>query len=174
MIFKYVLGIQNINNENTNIIRREAVRAIILKGNKILMVHTNKGDYKFPGGGVKKEENYEESLIREVREETGYIVNNVKEKMGVIIERKIDEYEKHSIFEMISNYYLCEISDKKTVQQLDDYEFKLDFQPVWIPLDKAIHFNEEILKMGNKKMNAWVKRDTNVLKELKEYYNMYN
>jgi len=169
MIFNFVLGIQNINNENTNIVRREAVRAIVLKDNKILMVHTNKGDYKFPGGGVKKEEIYEDTLKREVREETGYIVSNIKEKVGVIIERKLDGYDKNSIFEMISYYFLCEISDNKTVQQLDQYEYELDFQPEWISLDKAININEEILEKCDKDINAWVNRETNVLKKIREY-----
>lgn len=170
MIFNYVLGIQEAEKEKININYREAVRAIILQDNNIFMVHTNKGDYKFPGGGVKKAESHEDTLKREVREETGYIVNKVVDKIGIVIERKLDEYEENSVFEMSSYYYLCEISDNKVVQQLDDYESELDFQPLWIPLDKAIHSNEEILKKNDKNKNAWVYRETNVLKALKEHY----
>ncbi len=33
---------------------RKAVRAVIMKNGQILMLRTINGDYKFPGGGVKK------------------------------------------------------------------------------------------------------------------------
>lgn len=169
MLFNYVLGLQEISKEKVNVNYREAVRAIILQNNSILMVHTNKGDYKLPGGGVNKEETHQDTLKREIKEETGYIVNNVKDKIGIIIERKLDQYEENSVFEMISYYYLCELSSNKTSQQLDSYESELDFRPVWIQLDKAIHSNEEILKKDNNK-NDWIYRETNVLKALMGYY----
>ena len=47
--------------------RRTAVRGIITHGSKILMVHTGRGDYKFPGGGMEPRESVNETLMREVR-----------------------------------------------------------------------------------------------------------
>lgn len=170
MLFNYVLGLQETNTENMNVNYREAVRGIILHNDNILMVHSNKGDYKFPGGGINIGENHEETLKREVREETGYIIENVINKIGVVTERNVDEYEKDSIFEMISYYYLCKVSDKQVFQQLDDYEKELDFRPIWIDLDKAIYLNEEILKNQIKDKNRWVYRETTVLKALKCNY----
>lgn len=172
MIFNTVMGLEKTNLEKIKIISREAVRAIIYRNNNILMIHTNKGDYKFPGGGVNKKENHEDTLKREVREESGYIIDFVKEKQGTVIERRLDEYEENSIFEMTSHYYLCEISGVKTVQQLDDYESELNFQPVWITIDKAIQFNEEIINSNDKNKNVWVYRETLVLKALKEFNNI--
>ena len=169
MLFNYVFGLQEINKEKVSVNCREAVRAIIIQNDNILMVHCNKGDYKFPGGGMNKEETHEEALKREVREETGYVVKGVKEKIGITTERNLDAYQKEAVFEMISYYYICEISDEQTLQELDDYEANLDFQPVWIHLDKVIHLNEEVLK--NKEKSPWVHRELNVLKELREYYN---
>jgi 8-oxo-dGTP pyrophosphatase MutT (NUDIX family) len=168
MFFNYELGLQNLDKERVNINYRVAVRAIIFKDNDLLMVHTNKGDYKFPGGGVNSEESHEEALKREVSEETGRIVDCVNDKVGVIIERKVDDYEVSTVFEMSSHYYICEISNSTTIQQLDDYEAELDFRPVWISVDKAIEINEEIFKEDNKDRNPWVYRDTRVLKEIKE------
>jgi 8-oxo-dGTP pyrophosphatase MutT (NUDIX family) len=168
MFFSYELGLQNLDKEKVNMNYRIAVRAIIFKDNDLLMVHTNKGDYKLPGGGVNSGESYEEALKREVSEETGYILDSVSDKVGVIIERKADEYEESSVFEMSSHYYICEISNSTTIQQLDDYEAELDFRPVWISVDKAIEINEEILNVDNKDRNPWVDRDTCVLKEIKE------
>ena len=42
---------------------REAVRAIILKGEQVLMVYSPvNGDYKFPGGGVQDGEDHQVAL----------------------------------------------------------------------------------------------------------------
>lgn len=171
MIFNYLFGIKEVDKSKVKINCREAVRAVIFNGDNLLMVFNNKGDYKFPGGGVNKRENHEEALKREVREETGYIVTNVKECLGIFTQRDLDIYEKNSVFEMISSYYLCEISDAKTIQQLDAYESELGFEPKWITLDDAITFNEEILRKDDKGRNRWVDRELTVLKALREYYN---
>ncbi len=168
MIFNYELGLKKEHLENSKVNHRQAVRGIIFRDNKILMVYTNKGDYKFPGGGVNKEETFEEALMREVCEETGYTVNNILGKMGVMVERKIDDFNGTLMFEMTSHYYLCEVSNTKTTQNLDDYEADLDFQPIWIVIDEAIKINEEILKKDSNDRNPWVDRDTLVLKELRK------
>lgn len=167
MIFNYVLGLKEINQEKVKISNREAIRGVILKKDKLLMVHTNKGDYKFPGGGANKGESHEETLKREVAEETGYIIKNVKDKLGEIIERKLDKYAENSIFKMTSHYYLCEISNEKTNQNLDNYEAELGFQGEWIQIDEAIKLNEEIIEKDEKSKNPWVYRETKVLKDIK-------
>lgn len=167
MIFEFTLGIQEIEKQNVKINHRKAVRAIIIKSSNILMVNSNKGDYKFPGGGVKAGESDEEALIREVREEIGYIIDKVKEKVGMVIERNTDGQEDGSIFEMASYYYLCEVSENQVLQELDDYEADLDFSPEWINIDIAININEDILRNEDTSINHWVRRETAVLRELK-------
>ncbi|MGE5473890.1 MAG: NUDIX hydrolase [Ignavibacteriales bacterium] len=106
------------------------------------MVLTNRNDYKFPGGGIQPKENIEEALIREVEEETGYVVKNTKERLGVIVQRDIDKYEKDAIFEMTSYYYLCEVTGTKFEQRLDDYEEEQNFHPVWITIEAAINLKK--------------------------------
>lgn len=170
MLFNYVLGIEEINKENMRVNCREAVRGIIFYNNNILMVHCNKGDYKFPGGGIDTGENHEEALRREIREETGYIVDSVLNKIGIVTERNIDTFDEESIFEMTSYYYLCNINDGQVLQELDDYEKELDFQPIWVNLDEAIFNNENLLKNQTGDINPWVNRETIVLKTLKGYY----
>lgn len=166
MFFNKLIGLEEINSDNANIIHREAVRAVIVENNKILMVYTNKGDYKFPGGGVKEGEDQEEAIKREVEEETGYIIEEVKDKIGIITQRHFDKFEKNSVFQMTSNYYLCSLCGKKTSQCLDNYEAELEFQPVWIDLQQAIHENENIAKHEDK--NPWVDREIYVLKKLQQ------
>ena len=53
---------------------RIRVSAIIVKNNKVLLIHRRKQGreyWVFPGGGIEKGETPEEAIIREVKEETG-------------------------------------------------------------------------------------------------------
>ncbi|OYD57777.1 NUDIX hydrolase [Fictibacillus aquaticus] len=138
-----------------------------MSNNKILLVQSNRGDYKFPGGGVEENEDHSEGLKREIREETGYINCAVNKKAGIVIERRMDEFNENVLFQMTSHYYLCELtSEDKIHQQLDDYESELDFTPKWVNLDDAIQQNESLT--GQIKKNSWLNRETFVLKEIQK------
>ena len=52
---------------------------LVYKDNKILVINRKKKDWPgltFPGGHVEKQENFNESVIREVKEETGLNIKN--------------------------------------------------------------------------------------------------
>ncbi|MDF2066801.1 NUDIX domain-containing protein [Bacillus sp. Cr_A10] len=167
MIFNKVIEVQHVQGD-IKVNYREAIRAIIFHKNKILLVHSNKGDYKFPGGGVEGDESHSECLIREVAEETGYINCIIKDKLGSVIERKLDEFDNNALFQMTSHYYLCElINDKRIAQQLDKYESAQEFRPEWVSLHDAIEQNEKIINSFDIEKNGWVKREIFVLKKLK-------
>ncbi|MEH7462283.1 NUDIX domain-containing protein [Bacillus thuringiensis] len=161
-----LLGISEIDENKVKINYREAVRAIIIQDNKILLVHSNLGDYIFPGGGVEKNESHAEGLMREVAEETGYLNCVIKNKMGVVVERYIDEYEENAIFQMTSHYYFCEINGEKTAQKLEGYEIEQEYTPQWVKLGDAINQNEKIINQCEQ--NWWIHRENLVLKELKK------
>jgi 8-oxo-dGTP pyrophosphatase MutT (NUDIX family) len=163
MIFHEIIGIQEAIEARIKF--REAVRAVIIHGDKILLVQSNVGDYKFPGGGVEKNENHLEALTREVTEETGYRHVIVGEKVGVVTERMIDEYDKSAVFEMTSHYYLCELKDdEKGSQKLDDYELEQEFTPHWVEIADAITKNKEVI--SHSKQRRWIHRENFVLEEL--------
>ncbi|WP_456278667.1 NUDIX domain-containing protein [Bacillus sp. AK128] len=167
LLFNIFLEEIESNHTYCKVKHREAVRAIILHDHKILLIQSNKGDYKFPGGGLEDNENHLDALIREVSEETGYINCEVKKKIGTYIERKLDEYETDTLFQMSSYYYICQLTNKEKVeQQLDDYEQALQFTPVWVPLDSAVEQNESLIHESE--MNGWIKRETLVLQKLKD------
>ena len=168
MIIDEVLGIQMIKDPKIKIANRYAARAIVIQDNKILMVHTNKGDYKFPGGGIKKAESHEEALRREVTEETGYIVDQMQEQAGVIVQRNPNQFDTGGIFQMTSYYYFCNVKSDKTEQHLDKYEQDQEFSPVWIDIDEVIAKNEAILTQKNSQINPWVYRETLALRRIKE------
>lgn len=54
------------------------VRAIILRGNSLLLIHRFKGEreyWVFPGGGVEMGENIQDAMTREAQEELGVKVS---------------------------------------------------------------------------------------------------
>ena len=87
---------------------RRAVRAIIFKGNKILVMHRNKyGSEYFTlvGGRVDNGETDEQALVREVKEETGLDV--IKARL-VFIEEHPAPYNEQYIF-------LCEVAPHESI-----------------------------------------------------------
>jgi len=163
LLFDKKLGFSK--RPNLPVTLRTAVRAVIKQDGKLLLLKSNKGDCKLPGGGVDPNENFEQALIREVAEETGYVETRILYKIGRVVECKIDEYNDQALFEMDSHYYLCEISDVQVEQSLDAYEEDLDFTPVWLTLDDAVQMNEKHLSCANP--NGWAKRENEIFKQLK-------
>ncbi|RXJ04654.1 NUDIX domain-containing protein [Anaerobacillus alkaliphilus] len=136
-----------------------------MEGDKILLVHSNLGDYKFPGGGVSQNESHTEALIREIAEETGYLNAIVGERIGTVIQRHVDEYDSDVIFQMNSHYYLCHLPGQKGTQNLDDYELEQEYTPKWVDIEDAIDQNEKMMKEFPQ--NNWIPRENFVLMELK-------
>jgi len=153
----------------SNINFREAVRGIIIKDNKILMIYSKNKDYKFPGGGIKKDEGHIEALKREVEEETGYVCNKINEQIGIVTEKSKDKYFNDRVFKMVSYYYLAEVLKIRKPQKLDPYEAKLKFKPEWVNIDDAINNNEKIISSRIEPIANWIFRETYVLKEIKNY-----
>lgn len=152
----------NVPHEGKTICR-EAVRAIILRGRELLLVHSKvNGDYKFPGGGMEEDEDQESALIREVAEESGGRVTGIPQPFGKVHEYDFPAEKEFTAFCMTSYYYACEIAAALGPQQLDDYEARLGFVPVWVNIDTAIKHNQDLLKSG-KKVELWVERETRVL-----------
>ena len=60
--------------ENTDEFVRTAVRGIVFIGDRLLLIEDNKGEVKLPGGGQEAGESDADTLIREIREETGCVV----------------------------------------------------------------------------------------------------
>jgi ADP-ribose pyrophosphatase YjhB (NUDIX family) len=63
-MFHKVIGEQEQPDISVKMNYREAVRAVVMEDDKILLVRSNLGDYKFPGGGVEADESHEQALSR--------------------------------------------------------------------------------------------------------------
>ncbi|WP_430883302.1 NUDIX hydrolase [Fusibacter sp. JL216-2] len=146
---------------------RVAVRAIIMRNQEILLLSSNRGDYKLPGGGVKNEEDFEKALEREVKEETGYCKLGGTRKIGIVKEKKLDDFDKNRVFEMTSHYYECDVIGEKEAQELDVYEAELGFIPKWVNINKAIELNEKYIENHPDKP-GWAKRENLVFKIIRD------
>lgn len=92
---------------------RIAVRGIIFIGGKILMIEDNLGEVKLPGGGMEDGENDRQTLCREVREETGFVVvlDSVV-PFGEIEEKRLSAHEDR-IWHQISRLYFCDVEEDR-------------------------------------------------------------
>lgn len=150
-------------NPAGRVFKRPSARGIIAKDGKVLLCYSKKYDYyKFPGGGIEKGEDPKNALIREVAEETGYVVetDSVTE-YGSVLRRQRDSYDENSIFEQDNLYYFCEIREEKVERRLDDYEEEEGFTPVWMPPFEASHHNRYSNTPGCDA--AMLKRESKVL-----------
>lgn len=147
-------------------IYRVAVRGIIFVDGKLLLIQSDFGEVKFPGGGKEGEESDKDTLIREVLEETGFhvIPESIKE-FGEVVEKRLSVHEP-MIWHQINRYYFCEIDSVQEECHYTENELKHGFHQVWFTLDEAISINEEMLSREGRK--AWNQREYNVLKLIKE------
>lgn len=114
---------------------RQAVRAIVIKDNKLLVMHRNKFGQEFyalVGGGIDPGETPEQALVREVAEEASLQIGNPR---LVIVE------DAGRMFGM-QYIYLCDwvrgepqldpTSSEAKIQQAG----KNLYTPLWLPLDQ--------------------------------------
>lgn len=150
-------------------VHRTAVRAVVLRGDELLMVHSaNVGDYKFPGGGVEEGETHQQALARELCEECGASLLGVDGELGAVVEYDFAKEEEYDVFKMTSYYYFCRVGGDFGVQKLDDYEKDLGFQPLWVDLDFAISANRSLFHADT--IPEWLKREFFILEYLELYF----
>jgi len=115
---------------------RPSVYGLIIENGKILLSKQWDG-YDFPGGGMELGEAIEETLKREVKEETGLEV-----KIGKIIASensffKLPVIKEDKFVHSILMYYLCErTGGELTTENFDEHEKEYADMPEWISLDE--------------------------------------
>ena len=139
--------------------KRTAIRGVIHYQNKLLMVRTKEGDYKFPGGGMEEGETDKETLLREITEETGYTDIHIGLWIGKAFEQNIDTEDPSQYFQMESRYYECWLmSDCRAESVMDDYEEKLGFAPEFVTVEEAYRSNRKLLDREQKKLRDFIQR----------------
>jgi len=142
---------------------RNAARAIVLKGDMILMLYTARyHDYTLPGGGVDENETILAGLIRELQEETG--AQNIRdiEDFGLYEEFRPWDKDGYEIMQMRSYCYVCNIDSKLGATKYEDYEVKNGMKPVWLNIYDAIQHNQ-LTMLNNAKKGLSIERETFLL-----------
>ncbi|AWB65490.1 DNA mismatch repair protein MutT [Saccharobesus litoralis] len=156
----------DVPNGSQNILHRLATRAIVLKGEEILLLYTERyHDYSLPGGGVDAGESLESAMMRELQEETGaQNIRNIK-PYGLYEEFRPWYKDGCDVMHMESYCYTCEIDDELAKPNLEQYEINNGMVAKWINIHQAIKHNEQTIKHSAKK-GLSIERETFLLKQI--------
>ena len=128
----------------------EVVAAIIEKDKKILATQRGYGEFKgkweFPGGKIKKDENEEEALKREIKEELNADINVIDFLKTI----KCD----YPSFHLVMHTYICTLKNKVEFVKHNKDEFEHD-DMIWV--DK-----KDLEKID------WLPADVEAVKEYKK------
>ncbi len=109
---------------------RTACRGIIFRNDRLLLSYeTLTGQWMLPGGGLEAGESERECCIREVAEETGFLIRPTE----CVLE--IDEY--YGDFKWVNRYFFGEVTDETAIQ-LTEREKEVGMEPRWLPLDEIL------------------------------------
>ncbi len=118
---------------------------MVYKGDKILVMNREKSDWPgltFPGGHVENDETIEESVYREIKEETGLTLKSVK--FCGIKEWKWEETNRYIGFLYKSDDFAGKIHSSKEgkifwidKKDIDKYPLSQDFDELFEIIDKA-------------------------------------
>ena len=112
---------------------RKAVRAIIIKDNKLLVMHRNKFGNEYdtlPGGNIEIGETSEEALIRELHDETQFSISNLR---LVFIEHCEHPYGEQLIYLADTNGSEPKILPGSEEDLINKLGMNL-YKPIWLPL----------------------------------------
>ena len=114
---------------------RTACRGIVIQEDKILLSYETKtGQWMLPGGGLEDGEDEKACCVREVAEETGFLVQPSECRL------EIDEF--YEGWKWVNRYFFCTVTGQTEIR-LTDREKEVGMEPRWLPFS-------EILKIFSK------------------------
>lgn len=147
--------------DTVEVYEKYSVRGIIIRDGKLAMQCSRNGEYKIPGGGLEQGEDYEEALIREVREETGlHVVAGQIVELGEIVELRRDIFDMSKKYVCHSLFYYCKVGEKQDELQLTPSEIAKGYELKWATPKEIYQKNILIEK------DPWIIRDTAFVKML--------
>ena len=135
---------------------------LIYKDDQILVIDRKKNDWPgltFPGGHVEKDENFYESVIREVKEETGLKIKNPI--LCGIEEFKTKGEDRYIMFYYKTNKFTGKIKSSKEGEaffikrnELHNYKLSLDLERI-LKVMESDNLSEIVYY---KKNNKWLSK----------------
>ena len=116
-----------IGHPNNSYTDRPTVKAIIFHEGKMLLINNG----LLPGGGVETGETILDALKRELLEEIGATVENVK-PIGTVVQYRDLEHKKYIVQGLTCS--LTDISQTPTTQDEREQQFILN----WVTIDEAL------------------------------------
>jgi ADP-ribose pyrophosphatase YjhB (NUDIX family) len=115
---------------------RPSVYGIVVRDDKILLSKQFGDRYDLPGGGVELGEGLETAVVREVKEETGIVVDNPR-ALGAENSFFHAAHATKNSYHCVLIYYVCDYKGGElSTEGFDEYEKQYAEQAEWIPLDK--------------------------------------
>lgn len=142
---------------NDSIIR---VKALMINSQEEILLGNAFGTYQFPGGHQEKKETLSETLIREIKEETGITLPFREYEPFFAIKYYLKDYPVLGNNRSIELYYFCLFTDEKyhlEKRNLDDQERTGDFTLTYVPLKDIKKVLEETQE--KQKINRLIERE---------------
>ncbi len=122
---------------------RRCARAVIVRSDKKVCIQEikSRGYWKLPGGGIDPGESAEEALRRELREEVGCEIDQIKEIGSVL------EYRTQLRSMRVSFLYTCKLNEEMFPAKLTEREINEGLENHWMDPEDAVE------KVMNQKMD---------------------
>jgi ADP-ribose pyrophosphatase YjhB (NUDIX family) len=168
----FVVLIDNLVEIPPKIQSREAVRAIIISNNQILLMYSKEDMmYGTPGGGITLNESKLDALYRELLEEVGAKQVKIIDQLGQTEEIRESRSMYGAVIKIISDYYYIEVLEFIT-EHVEDHIEEMGLLPRWVTIDEAILQNETMLKKLNTEKLNFYHTQTETLKYVKNRFGL--
>ena len=140
---------------------RVGCRGVVIQDGKLLVSREEVSDYwMLPGGGLEENETPAECCVREILEETGYIVEPIKEFL--VMNEYYEEYR------YVSHFFVCKVIGQGE-QRLTEVEKARGLVPRWVDVPFFVDIvskHQEHADTNEEKRGAYLREYTAITEYL--------